>query len=315
MKIICAGLACFDQFFFTENGITPDFKEYAYEFLDSGGGPAGNAAYLLGSWGEEPAFAGRVGYDPYGKQIINEFKEVGVDTDLLLRLPDFTTVLSSIIVNNKNGSRTIVTRKSKDDLFIPNLDYFDEVNLIQSNVILTDGHENSIAKVIIRSNPNASVVLDAGKLKAELIELLPFTSHLVASEQFFKEYTGIKPSKKGYTDAQLIEGITKITPNLKIGGKVFITLGEKGCVTLTETNEIVHVPAFKVRAIDTTGAGDIFHGAFCFGLSRGWDDLSIMAFSSAASALSVQKVGVRAAIPKLAEVFELAKKSKYFTSC
>ena len=309
MSIICAGLACFDQFFFIDEALKENFKKYSHSFLDSGGGPAGNAAYLLGLWGEKPYFAGKIGNDNYGDTLTTEFENAKVNKKLIFKPSNFTTVLSSIIVNSSNGSRTIITRKliDADSSFKPNLDYFYNCKAVKPKVILIDGHEATISKLLVEAHPLAKVVLDAGKMKQELIDLLPYTSHLVASEEFINEFSGSADWK---TDNKLLQDIfTELKSKIRDDGKIYVTLGELGC-TYTEDNKIVRLGAFPVKAVDTTGAGDLFHGAFCFGLVRGWSDEDIITFASATSALSIQKQGVRNAIPELKEVFNLIKKIK-----
>ncbi|MCY9861302.1 PfkB family carbohydrate kinase [Vibrio coralliirubri] len=309
MSIICAGLACFDQFFFIDGAIKENFKKYSHQFMDTGGGPCGNAAYLLGVWGEKPYFAGKIGLDTYGEVLLSEFAEADVDTRLVARPDGFSTVMSAIVVNNESGSRTIITRKEKfsEDAFSPNLYYFKQVKSIKPKVILMDGHEVAISKLIAEANPNAKAVLDAGKLKPELIDLLPVTTHLVASEQFINEYSESEDWQDN--DAKLLVIFNELKSNMRIDSKVYVTLGENGCAYLDE-GKVKRLSAFKVKAVDTTGAGDIFHGAFCFGLVRGWEDEKILTFASATSALSIQKQGVRCAIPELKEVFDLTESEK-----
>lgn len=309
MSIICAGLACFDQFFFIDGAIKENFKKYSHQFMDTGGGPCGNAAYLLGIWGEKPYFAGKIGKDTFGEVLLGEFKDADVDTRLVARPEQFSTVMSAIVVNNESGSRTIITRKEADseEAFIPDLQYFKQVNGIKPKVILMDGHEVAISKLIAEANPNANTVLDAGKLKPELLKLLPVTSHLVASEQFINEYSESEDWQKD--DSKLLAIFKDLKSRMREDANVYVTLGENGCAYLGE-GKIKRLSAFKVKAVDTTGAGDIFHGAFCFGLVRGWEDEKILTFASATSALSIQKQGVRCAIPELKEVFDLTESEK-----
>jgi len=85
---------------------------------------------------------------------------------------------------------------------------------------------------------------------------------------------------------------------------VVITLGEKGCL-YKSCKETFTKPAFKVKVVDTTGAGDVFHGAFIYGLLKGWKLEKIAEFSNAVSAIKCTKLGGRAGIPTLKEVNEL----------
>ncbi|MGL5316586.1 MAG: carbohydrate kinase family protein, partial [Peptostreptococcaceae bacterium] len=78
---------------------------------------------------------------------------------------------------------------------------------------------------------------------------------------------------------------------------VVITLGEKGCI-YRKGGELYNFPAYKTKAIDTTGAGDIFHGAFIFSLAKGYDFVKSIKFSSVCASLSVEKIGGRESIPE-----------------
>lgn len=86
-------------------------------------------------------------------------------------------------------------------------------------------------------------------------------------------------------------------------GQIVITLGERGLI-YEENNQIKQLAAYNVNAIDTTGAGDIFHGAFAYGLVKGFTLLSNLKFSSMASAISVETIGGRKSIPNVEEVLE-----------
>ena len=82
---------------------------------------------------------------------------------------------------------------------------------------------------------------------------------------------------------------------------VIVTLGEDGCVGMSSAG-FFRQEAFKVNALDTTGAGDVFHGAFCYGLAQGWELKRVVEFSAAAAALKCRKIGGRAGIPTKSEV-------------
>jgi sulfofructose kinase len=113
--------------------------------------------------------------------------------------------------------------------------------------------------------------------------------YLVCSESFAARLTGIKEAQ------QALQELSRCNRN------IVITLGKNGLIYKTmKTNG--HLPAYKIEATDTTGAGDVFHGAFaaCLALKKGWDDT--LEFSSAAAALSCTKQGARTSIPSKKEV-------------
>jgi len=310
MTILSVGFACYDQFFFTTAYPKENSKAFSYDFIESGGGPCANAAYLLGLWGENIYYLGHLNDDIYGKKIVSEFTEVGVNTQHIIFSDQMVTPLASIIVNNQNGSRTIVTRKlnlppSLTSLDKERLDKF--VSNLRKNerelTILIDGHEPELSEYIIQQFPQAKIVMDAGSLRESNLDLAKYTDYLVASENFALSYAGIESftnKKQLETVLKQIESITK--------GKAFITLGEKGCAYLSR-HKVKIIPGFVCQAVDTTGAGDIFHGAFIYGVSYGWDIEDTITFASLVAAISIERKGVRNAMPNL---FEINKEENRF---
>ncbi|MBC7333738.1 MAG: hypothetical protein H5T85_04660, partial [Actinobacteria bacterium] len=136
-------------------------------------------------------------------------------------------------------------------------------------------HENGI-KVML----DANIILEGTK------ELLPYIDYLVTSKAFLFEYSGV-----GDINFSLQKLYNDFKPELLV-----TTLGEKGSIGFVDS-EVIYVDCFKVNVVDTTGAGDVYHGAFLFGILKGWDVRDIMVFSSAVSALKCQSYGGRAGIP------------------
>ena len=178
MAILSIGFACFDQFFFLNEWPQENTKNFCHDFIESGGGPAANAAWLLGVWGEEVYYIGHLQQDLYGQRIIDEFAEAGVDTSQVVFSDDMITPLASVLVNRLTGSRTIITRKMQTP---PSLTYEQKLKLddlaerlIASEepvTILIDGHEAEISEYLIKKLPNARVVMDGGSLRASNIKL------------------------------------------------------------------------------------------------------------------------------------------------
>ncbi|PLN14350.1 kinase, partial [Klebsiella pneumoniae] len=96
MAILSIGFACFDQFFFLNEWPQENTKNFCHDFIESGGGPAANAAWLLGLWGEEVYYIGHLQQDLYGQRIIDEFAEAGVDTSQVVFSDDMITPLASV---------------------------------------------------------------------------------------------------------------------------------------------------------------------------------------------------------------------------
>lgn len=296
MRIICIGNAAYD--------VTLPLNHFPIENrktrlengrIECGGGSASNCAYLLAKWGLETYFGGFVGDDYYGNKIIEEFENIGVNTKYLEKKPNFTTTTSYIIANTSVGSRTILTDKSKATGVDENIEVDDEFD-----IILLDGYEKDFAKKVIAKNPKAIKIIDAGSLREGTVELAHMVDYIVCSKDFAEDFCN---KKVDYND---MKTLIEIYEDMKkeFSQKIIITLEDKGCFTYEGGYKMV--PSIKVDSVDSTGAGDIYHGAFTYCIANGYDLIKTMKMSNIAGALSVTRVGGRYSIFTLDEV-----KSKY----
>ena len=138
--------------------------------------------------------------------------------------------------------------------------------------------------------------MDAGSLRDSNLYLAKYTDYLVASENFALAYAHLDE----FTNKKSLESALKKLTSIA-RGSAFITLGEKGCAYM-EDKKVKVIPSFLCQSIDTTGAGDIFHGAFSYGVSYGWNIEEIISFASLTAAISIERKGVRKAMPNLSEV-------------
>ena len=262
------------------------------EVITCGGGPAGNAAYLLGKWGVETYYAGVVGSDDFGTKIKKEFENIGVHTEYLETNYEKPTSVSFIMINKQNGSRTLFNIAGER----PNMKKYDFT--IDPDVILVDGHDYNASLAALNKYPNAISVIDAGRITPELLELCKYTKYIVTSKGFAET---IAKMKFDFSNPNSLVQIYTIVKNRYPKSEIIITLEEKGCL-YSVNNEIKIMPGLKVQAADTTGAGDIFHGAFTYAISRGYDIEKCVRLSNITAGLSVQKIGARLSIPSLTEV-------------
>ena len=283
LKVLCLGHISYDIIFPLKGFIEENKKIRIKEKIECGGVPASNAAYLLGKWGIETYIAGVVGNDLYGNEIKNEFEISNVNTKYLEIRNDFETDNSIIINNQLNGSRTILTYiKEKEKMQELHLDF-------EPDIILIDGHEFEESKRIITKYPKAIVVLDAGRASKEVVELAKMVNYVVASKDFAEEVTGIKIN---YDDQETLKQLYSRLESM-FSGMIVITLEDKGCI-YKYNGELGIMDALEVEALDTTGAGDIFHGAFVYGLTKGYNINVVLTIATIAGSLSVTKVSGRA---------------------
>ena len=282
MKVLCIGHATFDIMLDMDEYPEENTKNRLKNIVGCGGGQASNAAYLLGKWGIDTTFLGLVGDDNYGNHIKKELESVCVDTSYL-EMRGKTTV-SYIIVNDKNGSRTPLTYHPTDYIMS---DIDEDIN---PDIILMDGYETHMANKLLDKYPNCISVLDAEKNNDEVINLGKRVTYVVCSKVFLENFSNIKI----IDDDSLFKALDVASKSFN---NVIVTLEDKGCAY---NNKVI--PSIKINPTDSTGAGDIFHGAFVYGLTKGWDMDKILKFANVAGGMSVTKLGSRNSVYSLKDV-------------
>jgi len=305
----CIGHAAYDLIFPLDQFPQEDLKYQVEEIDQSGGGPAGNAACLLSKWGATTEFVGTVGNDWCGKQIVEEFHSIGVGTTHLSISPEVATPLSVVLVNQTNGSRTIVNRNQPHSDARLNTERLNKERLNKEQlsdssprVLLFDGHELAASLQAMDLYPDAKTVLDGGSLRDSTQLLATKVDFAIVSEKFAREFCNVK-------ERLSIEAITACLHQLKsqCSGRVVITLGDRGSV-FEDRGEVRTIDAIPAKAVDTTAAGDIFHGAFVWGLLQEWSLEVSLRFATVAAGLSTERAGGRRSIPDLGEVTEAASR-------
>ena len=299
MKVLCIGHTAYDITVLTDGYPKENVKYRVEKRIECGGGPASNAAYLLGKWGIKTYIASVVGNDIYGKRIKKEFTDVGVDTTYLELSNKYKTTSSFIIVNKKNASRTVFTYRN------PQMRINDMDININPDYILVDAQELELSLKMIKKYPKAITILDAGRAKYANIKLGKIVDYLVTSRNFAEDFTGMKID---INDNNSLKNVyNSLEKDFK--GHIVITLEEHGCL-YKEDGIVKLMPGYKVIAKDTTGAGDIFHGAFVYALINKYNYADVMRISNIAGALSVREIGGRYSVPDLKEVLRIYEKSK-----
>ena len=294
MKVMCIGQSAYDITLPLDHYPIENKKVRVYGKVECGGGSASNCAYLLAKWGINTYFAGVVGDDYYGSRIKKEYDEVGVNTKYLQVDKSFPTTSSYIVSNTSSGTRTILTSRDKN-IKMQMMEVNDEFDFL-----LFDGYEKDFSMEVVRKNPNAIKILDAGSMKEATVELAHVVDYVVCSHDFAEDFSKVK------IDYDNINTIIAAYDGLKkeFSHNVIITLEDRGCFTYIEGKGYTLIPSIKVKAVDSTGAGDIFHGAFVYSLAMGFDLEKALKFSNITGALSVEKIGSRLSIPDIESVID-----------
>lgn len=293
MKFVCLGHSTYDITIPMDEYPTENVKYRIKEKVECGGGPASNGAYLLAKWGMDTTMVSVVGRDYYGDKIIKEYKEIGVNTDYIEQIENHVTTNSYIIANKANGSRTILS--SKDEAIRKLKKNIDLV----ADVILIDGEHPDSANDLLDKNPNAISVLDAGRFNDDTIALGKKVTYLVCSHEFAEDFSGKKTAS---TDKETLTEIHKALEEY-FKTNIIITLEAVGSFTRID-HQYQIIPSITVKALDSTGAGDIFHGAFTYFIANKYSLEDAIRLSSITSAISVTKIGSRYSIPELREVLD-----------
>lgn len=298
-QFLCIGNTSYDITAYLENFPEENFKYMTPDFNECAGGPAANAAALLSKWGGIAFFAGVTGDDVYADLIQKNLESFGVDCSGMVRMKGTKTPVSLIIVNLENGSRTLVNRNKLKQIGKETILPLDRLD---PSVILFDGYELDTAIRSMEMFPGAKTILDAGSLRKETEILAARVDYLVCSERFACSVSGIENIRSHENYSKAFASLKKL--NRK---NVVITMGEAGMV-YEKDGKTVKADAFRVKALDTTGAGDIYHGAFAWCLAGNYTIEKSVVFSAAASALSVQKQGGITSIPAFEEVNSFLRK-------
>lgn len=288
--LIGLGIACLDMIWLLDEYPAEDTKNQAGDLLIQGGGPAATALVAAARLGLSAAYFGAVGDDPAGRAILDGLREEGVDTSLAVVRAGGISHTATALVNRNNGKRTVIwhpgTASPPDPALLPD-DRLGRVRFLH-----LDGHHPRTALPLARRARalGVRVSLDAGSNYPWMAELAPLADILIGSEKFARDFTG-------ETDpAAMVAKLAQAGP-----GIAGVTLGDRGGM-LGCGREVFAYPGFAVRAVDTNGAGDVFHGAFLAALAAGSGPREAAIFASAAAALKCTAPGGRTGIPTRAEV-------------
>ncbi|MCU0638933.1 MAG: PfkB family carbohydrate kinase [Candidatus Krumholzibacteria bacterium] len=284
------------DFLATVPGIPETDTKMEIDSLDiQGGGPAATAAVTMSRLGLKTAFAGKVGDDIAGSMMLRSLESEGVDVSGTIVEKGGRSQISFIMVDRATASRTILWTRGSVSPIGPDEPDFGIIR--RSRGLLIDSLEPRAALAAAKTarESGVPVVIDAGTLREGMMEMLPFCDYIVASSLFASQIS------RGGTNDDALKIISGFGPKASV-----ITLGGGGCVAMAGGSRIESA-AFAVDAVDTTGAGDVFHGAFLYGVIRGWDVERTMVFSNAVAAIKCRKRGGRAGIPNLGEAMSFLR--------
>ncbi len=246
-----------------------------------GGGPAANAAVTIARLGGSARFCGYLGNDAFGEANLREFANDGVHADALHR-GDAPTPVAAVTIK-PNGERSIIDYRSPSAIAAE-----DTISLAKfpAKVLLIDGHQPLLSLALIEEARALGIpsILDAGSINDGTQLLYNKVDYLITSEKFAKHYSGEDDPR---TALAALDGAAPLIAS---------TWGADGVYWQDEYGQH-HTPAFDIEAVDTTGAGDAFHGAFALGIAEGLKTKQNMRRACATGALTCLKAGARSSLP------------------
>ena len=259
------------------------------------GGQVASAIVACKRWGLRARYVGKIGDDSAGDLQRREMERDGVDAHWIIAR-GCSSQIAYILVDDSSGERTVLWKRDPAIALRPS-DL--KRNFISgARVLLVDGHDTEAAAQAARwaREEKIAVVGDFDNLYSGVQDLLQFVDFPITSHDFPERLTG---------EADLLKSLPTILSEFKCR-MIAATLGRLG-VLAWDGERFILCPGFRVHAVDTTGAGDIFHGAFVFGLIRGWPLPQILEFSCAAAALNCTAPGARGRIASLDEIESLRR--------
>jgi sugar/nucleoside kinase (ribokinase family) len=293
IQVIGLGLATLDVLIRLKDMPTWVERNRASGFRFDGGGLVGTAMVAAARLGARAGFIGTAGSDASAELKLRSFVESGVDLSRLVRREGPEDQVMLVYVHEETGERVFaavrgghrqpIRPEELDKAYITSADYLHVDGLLH--------HQATLQAARWMREAGKTVVMDGsrtdGPIRESHRELVPYVDVLITGEGFARALTGI---------ADIWQAGKAV---LDLGPRIFVeTVGERGSYTITR-DEQFHTPAFQVDVVDTTGAGDVFHGAYIVALMHGWSPRQCAQFSTAVSAIKCTKLGGRAGIPTL----------------
>lgn len=262
------------------------------------GGQTASALVACRRWGMSARYAGTAGDDPAATLQTREFLNHKIESHLI-RVPNCLSQLSYILVDGRSGERTILWKRDPRLTLHPR-DLRREW-IERSKVLLVDGHDAAAAAQAARWARSAQipVVADVDNYYSGVGALLEYTDYLFASAEF--------PSRL-LRNSNLLTSLPEISRRFgcKVAGA---TLGRLGAIAWDGTR-FHYCRGYQVAAVDTTGAGDIFHAGIVYAIARNWSLNTALEFSCAAAALNCTVPGARGGIKSLHEIRDFMRRTR-----
>lgn len=289
-EVVGMGLNSVDMIGLVSQFPSINSKMKLLQFSKQGGGQVATAMVALARWGAKTKYIGKLGSDELGQFSLHSLQEDGVDVSSVTIEPNTTNQFAMIIVDGVSGERTILW--DRDERLMYRAGELQKEEVCSGKILHLDGHDIQATIQCARwaKEEGIPIVIDIDKVEPLTGELIRQIDFVVTSSRFPTLITGISDREKALIELQK-----------QTSGFLCSTLGHEGAMALVN-GEILYVKGFKIKAVDTTGAGDVFHAGFIYGLLQNWEVVQILRFANAVAALKCLDLGGRKGIPTLEEV-------------
>jgi sulfofructose kinase len=272
-------------------------KERVVSVSQQAGGQVATALVACQRLGLRTRYIGKVGDDQAGRFQLQSLRKEGVDIRLVRVARRTPTQFGTIFVDQKTGERTVFWDRDPRLTVTPS-----EITpraFASSGVLHLDGCdvEAAVKAAMVARRASVPVVADLDTVYKNVERLFPHLDYLIASANFL-------PAVTGQDDPFRVLEYMAREYRVRAPG---MTLGRDGALVLWQ-GRYCYSPGFVVETVDTTGAGDIFHGAFIYGLVKGWEMGRILDFSNAMAGLNCTRLGARGGIATQAEAERLMRR-------
>lgn len=290
IEIVGIGSSVYDTLIRVPRYPEEDTKMESSETRIQAGGPCATALAAARKLGRSAAYVGTLGSDDYGRFMLRDLMDRGVDVSRVALVPGIS-FHSTVLLSDAGGSRTCVWNRGT----VPeaNPAELDAAFLSEARVLHLDGHmmEMALSAAAICRKAGVTVSYDAGGVYPRVRELLPLVDWLVPSEEFALRVSGCSSA----------EDAACYLMNAYHPEFVAVTQGVRGGILLDERG-FWRWPAYPVDAVDTNGSGDTFHGALIAGRLYGLSVREACRYASAAAAIKCTRLGARDAMADDTEV-------------
>lgn len=284
--------------------IVPHFPSYAgkgpftQEIL-SPGGQVASAMVACAKLGLRTKYVGTLGDDLRGQVQMESLLTSGINLDHVQQRKNCQNQSAYIVIDQSTGERTVFWQRPeclrlKPEEIVPEM-------ITNARLLHIDGHDTPAmekAARIAREN-GIPVTVDIDTIYKGFERVMPYVDYLIASSEFPVQWTHQNDPFKALEMIQEEFGMRCAA----------MTLGAHGALALMD-GKFHYSPAFVVNCVDTTGAGDVFHGGFCYGVLAGWEIGKVLEFSNAMAALNCTAIGARGGIANLAKAEALMARAE-----